>query len=753
MKSFPAIESLKPDVISLRHALFLATGAGITICGIVLMVAVLRVDGFAPLEWVLLALFVPLFGQIAFGFAIALWGFLILTSGGDRYQIMRTLPDPPVGGPVGATAIVLPVFNEDPDRTFRGLENMFRSLESTGAGGSFDFFVLSDSNEPDRWIEEETAWFRLCSRCQAFGRIFYRKRRSSLNGKSGNIADFCRRWGKRYQYLLILDADSVMSGETILRLARVMDANPRAGIVQTAPNIIRGRSLLQRFIQFATRLVGPLFAAGSNFWHLGGGNYWGHNAIIRLKPFIEQCVLPVIPGRRAADRHILSHDTVEAALMHEAGYQVWLAYLEDGSYEEGPPNLTESLKRDRRWCQGNLQHFWFLFAPGTPFTNRIHIFFGLMAYLTAPLLVLFIALSSWDNRWKQQFKMFSALDVPVSAGWAPTALLVLTLTLLFLPKFLGVLHLLPRAGGYGGVMRLFLSTILETLLSVLVAPILLFFYTRFVLLTMLGLRVAWKTQNRNESAIPFGEAVKTYWGATLSGILAGAATLLWAPSLIFWLSPVLVGLLLSIPFAMITSSEKAGLLLKKLGLFLIPEESALPPVLRNLDCDARACAEGALPKVTNDRGNGRPARLETEARSNTSAAHGRDAHAPRKIPAIATFGHAPSAVVLPGVLQLAISPEVNALHSSLLRRSRVHASHQADYLAGLRKRLLEQGPQSLSRRELNALLWDRHAVESLHRDIWLSAETGLHPWWRHALRHYNESSVLLDRREIVPERV
>ena len=678
MKPFPGIASLNPDGVALRHALFLATGAGITICGIVLMVAILRVDGFTPVEWVQLALFVPLFGQIAFGFTIAFWGFLILASGGDRYEIMRTLPNPPADGPAGGTAIVLPVFNEDPDRTFRGLENMFRSVEASGGGGSFDFFVLSDSNDPGRWIEEEAAWFRLCSRCRAFGRIFYRRRRVPLHGKSGNIADFCRRWGKNFQYLLILDADSVMSGETILRLARVMDANPGAGIVQTAPQIIRGKSLLQRLVQFATRLVGPLFAAGSNFWHLGGGNYWGHNAIIRLKPFIGQCVLPVIPGRSADDRHILSHDTVEASLMQEAGYQVWFAYLEDGSYEESPPDLSESLKRDRRWCQGNLQHFWFLFAPGTRFTNRIHIFFGLMAYLTAPLLVLFIALSSWDNRWKQQFEIFSAqVDVPVGPGWASTVLLGLTLALLFLPKILGLIHLLPRAGDYGGILRLFLSAIAETIFSILLASILLYFYTRFVILTVLGLRVTWKSQIRDKSDIPFGEAVKTYWGPTCAGVLAGLVAFFWAPALILWLSPFLAGLILSIPVAMLSGSEKAGLLLKDPGLLLIPEESSLPPILRNLD---------------------------------------------------------PGEPAVPGILQLALSPEVNAIHCSLLRKS--HGHHEAGLLAGLRKRLLQEGPQSLSRRELNALLWDRQAVESLHRDIWISEENSLHPRWRNALRDF-----------------
>lgn len=703
MKPFPRADGLPADVVSLRQALFLATGAGLTACGILLMLSILRADGFTPIEWVLLAMFIPLFGQIAFGFTIAFWGFVVLVSGGDRYQIMRTLPEADDAPLPGSTAVILPVFNENPERTFRGLENMFLSIRKSPAGKAFDFFVLSDSNDPDCWIREETEWFQLCSRRNAFGRIFYRKRRVSLHGKSGNVADFCRRWGKRYKYLLILDADSVMSGETMLRLARVMDANPGVGIVQTAPQIVRGRSVLQRLIQFATRSVGPLFAAGSNFWHLGGGNYWGHNAIIRLKPFMEKCVLPELPGRSAADRHILSHDTVEASLMKQAGYQVWFAYLEGGSYEEGPPNLSESLKRDRRWCQGNLQHFWFLFAPGTAFTNRIHIFFGLMAYLTAPLLVLFIGLSAWDYYWKAKFKLLSALSGdPAWTGNGQTSavLLVLTLALLFVPKILGSLYLLPRAREFGGAGKALVSSVLETLLSILLAPVLLYFYTRFVILTFLGIKVGWKTQNREDSWISFPDAVQTYWGPTFVGLVVTGVTLIWVPTLAIWLSPVLVGLVLSIPVAMWTSSEAAGLALQRAGLLLIPEETVVPSILENLD----------------------------------------PAGEPTTPPPVAT-SHA-------GILQLAISPEVNAIHASLLRRSRVHARHRGEYLADLRRRLLVDGPDNLARREILALLWDAAAVELLHREIWLLDEKCLNPWWRTAIRHHNETSIVRDRRDI-----
>ncbi|MDD5200652.1 MAG: glucans biosynthesis glucosyltransferase MdoH [Terrimicrobiaceae bacterium] len=692
---FRRAADLPAEAASLRQALFLATGGGITIAGAWLLFATVREGGVTWLEVALIALFVVLFGQIAFGFSIALWGFLIRLRG-EPFDIMRTIgdADPAAPAPLGSTAIVMPVYNEDPARVFRALENMLVSLRATGRAGAFDFFILSDSNQPDNWIDEECAWVSLCSRLRAYGRVFYRKRRVSLNGKSGNVADFCRRWGRRYRYLVILDADSVMAGETFVRLARAMDANPQVGLIQTGPQIVRGASAFQRLLQFSTHTLGPIFASGSNFWHLGGANYWGHNAIIRLQPFMEHCVLPELPGRSAAARHILSHDTVEAALMQQAGYQVWFACGEPGSYEEGPPNLTESLKRDRRWCQGNLQHFWFLFAPKTGFTNRIHIFFGLMAYLSAPLLVLFIALSAVDFYWKQKYAIFSAqLSLAADTWWTSQLLLLLTLVLLFASKFFGLLHTLPRARQFGGVAALLASSLLEAVASVLLAPILLYFYTKFVVLTLLGLKVSWKTQNRGDSAIPLGQALREYGILPVLGILVTAATLHWAPVLTLWLSPILAGWVLAVPFVMLTSSARAGRWLRRRKLLLIPEEIETPDILRTLD-------------------EAPPALVRPE-----------------------TLAEVPHY----GLLQALLAPFANAVHISLLRRSHVRAKHREAYLDMLSDRLLADGPKALNRRETMAVLWSADALARLHCRLWRAAETELHPWWRRAMHYYNES--------------
>lgn len=692
--TFRVSTDLPREIVSLRQSLFLATGGGITIAGVWLLHDTYAEDGIGALEWVLMALFVVLFSQIAFGFSIALWGFLIRLRG-ERFDIMRTIDGIDENTPPGSTAIVMPVYNEDPARIFCGLENMLLSLKKTGQSDSFDLFILSDSNQPENWIDEECAWASLCSRLQLHGRVYYRKRRVSLHGKSGNIADFCRRWGRRYRYLVILDADSVMTGETLVRLARAMDANPSVGIIQTAPKIVRGTSFFQRLTQFSTHTLGPLFAAGSNFWHLAGGSYWGHNAIIRLQPFMDHCVLPELPGRTADDRHILSHDTVEAALMQQAGYQVWFAFNEDGSYEEGPPNLSESLKRDRRWAQGNLQHFWFLLAPRTHFTNRIHMFFGLMAYLSAPLLVVFIVLSAIDYHGKMTAAIYAdRLSDPAWTDAWRNGLLLLSITLLMLfgAKVLGWLHTLLRARGFGGVLRMTASTLLETVMAVLLAPILLWFHTKFVVLTLLGLRVSWKTQNRSDSRIPLTQAVREYGMLPLAGAAVLGITIYWLPVLALWLTPILAGWLLAVPLVMLTSSDEAGQWLRRRGLFVIPEETAPPEVLHGLD---------AIPSAL----------VRPGASSN-----------------LPHYGFA----------QVLLAPWANAVHIALLRRSNAR-SHNTAALENISRQLLTLGPDAIDRRGRMAMLWNADALAALHRRIWQTPEEDLHPWWREAMHSCAES--------------
>ena len=684
------LSEIPSEAWTLRRVIFLGVALTLTLFGGMLLVDVYLLDGLSPVEAALIPLFIMLFSQIAIGFTLAFIGFFQLIFGGDNIQIMRTLPrDARDAPPLAGTAIVLPVFNEDIGRVLRAVENMYRRVQETGEGRHFDFFILSDSNQPDAWIREEAAWVDLCKRLNAFGKIFYRKRRVPLNQKSGNIADFCRRWGKRYRYMIVMDADSVMTARCMVRLVQAMELNHQVGLIQTIPNMVLGDTLFRRLFQFVARICGPLFTAGSNFWHLGGGNFWGHNAIVRLAPFIEHCGLPDLPETERSKRHILSHDTVEAALMRRAGYQVWIALEEEGSYEEGPPNLTDMLKRDRRWCQGNLQHFWFLFAKRLDFSNRLHIYQGLMSYLTAPLWFLFLLLSAMDATTKYRYHALTALQGNSFSGTPYTAvelLLVMTLALLFVPKILGFLLSIPHAERFGGVARMGLSLVLETAISVVLAPILMLFHTRFVLLTLLGLKVAWTTQNRDGTAgLAWSDCWKTYWWVTVTGIITGLISWHFLPSFFWWFLPIFGSWVLSIPFAWWTSRPGPGLLARKLGLFLIPEEVTLPPELQGLE------SEEPLPEFW-------------PPRDRASAA---------------------------GLVQALLNPYVNAIHISLLRQKVGPKPGEGDRdIEELRTKLLEKGPSALTREQQMKLLWSADSLIWLHQKLWSTSSQHLPDYWK-----------------------
>src|SRR5688572_23677902 len=377
-----------------RRTLFTALALTQTAVFAYYMTMVLPYHGSEPLELAILSLATILFAWISLGFWTALSGFVVLLRGGDRHAITRSAAP---GAPIAAearTAVIMPICNEHVARVFGGMRATYESVAATGDLRHFDFFILSDSSDPDTLTAERQAWLDLCVAVGGFGRLFYRWRRHRIKRKSGNVADFCRRWGSQYRYMVVLDADSVMSGECLGTLVRLMEANPSAGIIQTAPRAAGRETLYARIQQFATRVYGPLFTAGLHFWQLGESYYWGHNAIIRVAPFMRHCALKRLPGRGSLSGEILSHDFVEAALMRRAGWAVWLAYDLPGSYEEMPPNLIDELKRDRRWCQGNLMNFRLFLAQELNPAHRTGFVTGVMAYLSAPLWFLFLLLST-----------------------------------------------------------------------------------------------------------------------------------------------------------------------------------------------------------------------------------------------------------------------------------------------------------------------------------------------------------------------
>ena len=386
-------ESLRNKLRQRRLAVALVT-FGISLCGFWLMFDVVGAGGWTPLKVAEMGFFSLLFTSLSFGFTQAFLGFLVLAEGREPLKITNTLDN---RTPLAATAVAMPIYNEDVETVFGNIRSVYDSLREREELELYDFYILSDSTDPAKAVEEGMAWADLCRQTNGFGKLYYRRRKLPVNRKSGNIADFCRRWGHRYRYMVVLDADSVMTGGGVSSMVRLMEANPRAGIIQTMPRLVKAETVFARIQQFAARLYSPAFAAGLNFWQQGVGNYWGHNAIIRVPPFLANCGLPVLPGSAPIGGKILSHDFVEAALMLDAGWQVWFAYDLEGSYEESPPNLTEYVKRDRRWCQGNLQHIWFLLARNIQPISRIHLVQGILAYVSAPLLVLFVVLGGMQT--------------------------------------------------------------------------------------------------------------------------------------------------------------------------------------------------------------------------------------------------------------------------------------------------------------------------------------------------------------------
>lgn len=693
-----------PERLRRRRATFYSAVLLITSLATWFMADLLwRDGGISGLEWVLLVLFVILFSQIAVGFVTALLGFYVINRGGDRQRITRTVDWTAEDVPLASTAIVMPVFNEDVSRVFEGLRVMYRSVENTGKLEHFDFFILSDSNKPNQWIQEEVAWVELCKQVGGFGRLFYRKRRHQINKKAGNVADFLRRWGKRYRYMIVLDADSIMTGEAIVKLVAMMEKNPQTGLIQTAPRLVYGESLYSRMQQFANRLYSPIFLAGLNYWQQQDGNYWGHNAIIRVQPFMEHCALPDLPGSEPFGGRILSHDFVEAALMRKAGWHVWLAHDIEGTCEEGPPSLIDSAKRDRRWCQGNMQHAWLLTARGFRPANRFHLLMGIMAYVSSPLWLLFLVLST--------IHVFNQVLSPVESHpydiysnlfgrmiEIPQALFLFffTMILLFVPKIISVvITLQSRAAAkrFGGRIALVFSAVVEIALSVLLAPVNMMFNSKFVLFSLLGQGVSWVTQKRGaDDGTDWREAIITHGGQSFFGLVWGVSSFILLPAFFWWLSPVLAGLVLAIPLSIVLSKGSLGAKARRIGLFLTPEETQPPQELSQLTANLAQCYKHMLP-------------LEALRRDY-------------------------------GLLQAVLDPYVNALHVSMLRQRRT-SEESRDWFSLLRHRLLSEGPEHLSPKETLALLLDAESMIWLHEELWRQPSSSLAEWWRLAMRQYN----------------
>jgi membrane glycosyltransferase len=557
-----------------------------------LMWDILRANGFTPLEKTGLALFFILVTWITGAFWTAFIGFVIRLRGRDKAVIH---PDEVAGHTLtGRTAVVMPIYNEDTQRVFAGLDVIWSSLKAEPQQAMFDLFILSDTRKPQIGAAEEAAWQELVERQRGQGRIFYRRREQNVGRKAGNIADFVRSWGGAYDYAVVLDADSIMTGNAFVTLAGLMDKHPEAGIIQALPMPAGRETLFARLIQFGAHLSSPMLASGLAYWQLGEGNYWGHNAILRLRQFAEFCDLPKLPGKPPLGGEILSHDFVEAAFMRRAGYQVWLAADLVGSWEEVPSNVIDYAARDRRWAQGNLQHLGLLPMRGLHWLSRIHLITGVLSYATSPIWLVVLTLSSVIVCMEalQGIQYFEPGSYSLFPSWPESrateivALLSITLSILLMPKVLGMTLALVNSRlrrGFGGAARLIVSLLVEQVFSTLLAPSMMIFHTTFVITTLAGKPVTWNAQDRGDRGITFLEALDRHKWQILLGLIWGAAILLMAPRYIWWMMPILSGLILSVPLTMLTSRTTVGQWMRRRGLLLTPEETNTPCELAALE--------------------------------------------------------------------------------------------------------------------------------------------------------------------------
>ncbi|WP_167521997.1 glucans biosynthesis glucosyltransferase MdoH [Xanthomonas sontii] len=577
-----------PVGIGWRRFYVFGTTAAMTAYASWLIGKVLVIGGVSVLEACLMVLFIPLFAWIALSFVSALAGFFTLVFGKGRK--LGIDPDAPLPQVRNRTALLMPTYNEDPHRLMAGLQAIYESVAATGQIERFDFFILSDTTRPAIGVEEEKVYAELVERVGGQGRLFYRRRASNAGRKAGNIADWVRRFGGAYPQMLILDADSLMTGDSIVRLAAGMEANPDVGLIQTLPEVVNGNTLFARMQQFGGRVYGPVIAFGVAWWHGAESNYWGHNAMIRTEAFAAQAGLPSLPGRKPFCGHVLSHDFVEAALMRRGGWAMHMVPYLQGSYEEGPPTLTDLLVRDRRWCQGNLQHSKVVRARGLHWVSRMHMLIGIGHYFTAPMWGMLMLIGIAIPLQNGGFDLVASVISPFSPAryWHQQDstrvawVFAVTMFVLLAPKVMGYFAMLLKPGerrGCGGGLRAFASMLLETLLAALMAPVVMYVQSRGVAEVLAGKDSGWDAQQRDDGRISWSALLRSYGGLSAFGLLMGGMAYAVSPSLAAWMAPVVIGMALAVPVVAISSSRAAGLWLRKLRILAIPEESQPPAVL------------------------------------------------------------------------------------------------------------------------------------------------------------------------------
>ena len=473
------------------------------------------------------------------------------------------------------TAVFMTVRNEDPARAILRLRTIKASVDATGQGSAFSWFILSDTNDPAVAAAEEAAVAQWKTTDRDAGRITYRRRTDNTGYKAGNVREFCDRWGAEFELMLPLDADSLMSGEAIVRLVRMMQAHPKLGILQSLVVGMPSASAFARIFQFGMRHGMRSYTMGQAWWVGDCGPFWGHNAVVRIKPFMEGCELPILPGAPPLGGHVLSHDQVEATLMRRSGYEVRVLPIENGSWEENPPTILDFAKRDVRWCQGNMQYVKLLDLPGLYPMSRFQLVWAILMFLGIPAWTFMIAalpLVAWQAQ--------SISDYPTGLA---IGLYVTFFTMYLMPKIAGLIDAVLTKGGvarYGGPVRFAISAALELVFSFLQGAVSTIRTSIFMIGLVFGKSVVWGGQSRDASGISWRTAAENLWPQTLFGVVVCGLLVLVEPAVFWWSLPLTAGYLLAIPFAVTTASPALGRWFQRWGFAGIPEDFDTPAEVR-----------------------------------------------------------------------------------------------------------------------------------------------------------------------------
>jgi membrane glycosyltransferase len=561
---------------------------------------VLSVETPTVLQLVFWCLSTACFAWVAVGSASACIGFVALL----LQRTSDTLELPAAEAATGArTALLFPVYREDAAQVAATLEAMCRDIAAADASDRFDVFVLSDTQD----LSEREAEHRLYAalRARVGVPVYVRWRTPNAGKKAGNIRDWIERFGAAYPFFIILDADSLMQAESLLRLVAAMAANRRVGLIQSVPRLVGGQSIFARLQQFAAGYYGPIVSAGLAAWHGPGGNYWGHNAIIRTDAFASAAGLPALAGAPPLGGPILSHDFVEAALLRRAGWEVHMVPSLEGSYEGCPPTLKDLMVRDRRWAQGNLQHVRLLGVRGLPLISRAHLAMGAFSYLASPIWALTLLVGivlavqakyATPTYFGSEVSLFPKW--PVFDAQKALALFLATVLIVHLPKLLGAIWALRNARErqqHGGLARVVAGVLIESVLSTLIAPLLMLSQTSAVASILVGRDAGWGAQRRVGEENSLAQLLHQYRWPTMWGLTGAAICWSISPAVFAWMSPIIIGLLLAAPIGRFTARRAGRVLATLLGTL----EERCPPQL--------LIARAALSEAWRERTGARPA--------------------------------------------------------------------------------------------------------------------------------------------------